>query len=471
MVKDCLNNLRNTLLTGEDFRIINNIYNINNSLNILSIDLGRNQKLNDMGIIDESQERSEFLNSSLGGKDKDKQSLTSNLFNNFNQSIQDRKNRKENLEKMESDFKIVHKEDNNELLTYIKDKIKIPNKSISIHDSFINLYFNRIKSAENENQISSSNKFSGVKHIPSLTVSRNYYQQEEELNNVEKFILNTKKLRYTLNIKEKREKERNLSYDSEGNIKNYFEVGLKLNPVFFDDIYDELQEQYNINNNMDKKLAQKEMIKEILRYYLHKKGVNLKFNDKISKKYLSMLLLKKSKVAKKQKKIKNIKLKKQKEESHLIEEISKKMHKKIHFKKRRILIDTQNQRKKEQIKKNNTEDNFWQKRNRYRLNDSEIKIKDINKIKNERQFTENNYLELETNSSEFSDIPSELDSEISEMIRKKQEREKNKNKDLDEGIYADNSGNKRKGSDFIISRPIDQKIKEKELEEEKDQPT
>ena len=464
-----VDNLRNTLLTGKDFRIINNIYNINNSLNIISIDLGRNHNLNDMGIIDESQERNEFINNTLEGKDKDRQSLTSNLFNTFNKTIHDEKSRKENLEKIESNFKLIHKEDNSKLLTFIKDKIKIPSKSLSVHDSFMNLYFNRIKSANHDNQITSNNKFSENYHIPSYTTSKNYFQQqEEELNNVEKFILNTKKLRYTLNIKEKsRDKERNLSYDSEGNIKNYFDVGLKLNPVFFDDIYDELQEQYNINNNMDKKIAQREMIKEILKYYLHKKGVNLKFNDKISKKYLSMLIQKKTKTVKKKKKLKVKKITQIKEESHLIEEIAKKIHKKIQIKKRRFLIDTENQRKKEQNKKNKTENNFWQKKNQNILNDSEI-IK-ININKNDRQFTENNYLEMETNSSEFSDIPSELDSEISEMIRKKQEKEKNKIKDSDEGIYADRSGNKNRGGDFIISRPIDKDLKEKEKEKQKEE--
>ena len=462
-----VDNLRNTLLTGKDFRIINNIYNINNSLNIISIDLGRNHKLNDMGIIDESQEKHGIIDNTLEGKDKDKQSLTSNLFNTFNKTIHDEKSRKENLEKIESNFKIIHKEDNTKLLTFIKDKIKIPSKSFSVHDSFMNLYFNRIKSANHDNQITSNNKFSKKKHIPSFTTSRNYFQQqEEELNNVEKFILNTKKLRYTLNIDEKsRDKERNLSYDSEGNIKNYFDVGFRLNPVFFDDIYDELQEQYNINNNMDKKIAQREMIKEILKYYLHKKGVNLKFNDKISKKYLSMLIQKKTRTVKKQKKPKTKKVTKIKEEPHLIEEIGKKIHKKIHIKKRRFLIDTENQRKKEQKRKNNTENNFWQRKNQNILNDSSI-IK-ININKNERQFTENNYLEMETNSSEFSDIPSELDSEISEMIRKKQE--KNKNKESDEGIYADKSGNKNRGGDFIISRPIDKGLKEKEKEKQKEE--
>ena len=436
-------------------------------MNIISIDLGRNHKLNDMGIIDESQEKHGIIDNTLEGKDKDKQSLTSNLFNTFNKTIHDEKSRKENLEKIESNFKIIHKEDNTKLLTFIKDKIKIPSKSLSVHDSFMNLYFNRIKSANHDNQITSNNKFSKKKHMPSFTTSRNYFQQqEEELNNVEKFILNTKKLRYTLNIDEKsRDKERNLSYDSEGNIKNYFDVGFRLNPVFFDDIYDELQEQYNINNNMDKKIAQREMIKEILKYYLHKKGVNLKFNDKISKKYLSMLIQKKTRSVKKQKKPKTKKVTKIKEEPHLIEEIGKKIHKKIHIKKRRFLIDTENQRKKEQKRKNNTENNFWQRKNQNILNDSSI-IK-ININKNERQFTENNYLEMETNSSEFSDIPSELDSEISEMIRKKQE--KNKNKESDEGIYADKSGNKNRGGDFIISRPIDKGLKEKEKEKQKEE--
>jgi hypothetical protein len=74
------------------------------------------------------------------------------------------------------------------------------------------------------------------------------------------------------------------------------------------------------------------MIKEILRYYLHKKGVNLKFNDKISKKYLSMLVPKVKKIQKKLKKKIKKKLIPIKEETHIIEEIGKKIHKKINIK-------------------------------------------------------------------------------------------------------------------------------------------
>ena len=457
-----VDNLKQTLLTGKDFKVINNIYNINNSLNIISIDLDRIHKFNEMGVIDESQER-DLLSKSLEGSDKDRQSMTSNLFNTVNKTIHDEQSRKDNLEKMETNYKIIHKEENTKLQSYIKDTIQIPNKNITIHDSFLNLYFNRIKSAKHENQIFSNNKFSNGQLISSFTATRQYFQQEDDLNNVDKFILNTKKLRYTLNIREKTwDKERNHSIDSEGNVKNYFDEGLKLNPVFFDDIYDELQEQYNKNNNIDKKIAQNDMIKEILRYYLHKKGVNLKFNDKISKKYLSMLLPKQKKTVKRAKKIKD-KLTIKKKEIHLIKDIGKKIHKKISIKKRRIIIDsTEEKRKKNKNRRNNTEDNFYQK------NQSILKDKEIIKIKkDERQFTENNYLEIETNSSEFSDLPSELDSEIFEMIKKKKEKEKNKIKDMEEGIYADKSGNKQKGGDFIISRPIDKEIQKKEKEEEK----
>ena len=66
------------------------------------------------------------------------------------------------------------------------------------------------------------------------------------------------------------------------------------------------------------------MIREILSYFINKKGIKLKFNDKYSKKYLSLLFGKKSEKNKKnKKKKKNIK----KQSIHLIQEMSKKMQK------------------------------------------------------------------------------------------------------------------------------------------------
>ena len=47
-----VDNLRKNLLTGQDYNIINKVYNINNDINILSIDLGRNYfKFNDISFI------------------------------------------------------------------------------------------------------------------------------------------------------------------------------------------------------------------------------------------------------------------------------------------------------------------------------------------------------------------------------------------------------------------------------------
>ena len=468
-----VDNLRKTLLTGQDYKIINNIYNINNNYNIISVNLSRNQKLNDMGIIVETQEGKEQLDTTFEEKDNDKQSLTSNLFNSFHdKTIKDIENRKQNMDNIESNYKLIHKENNTKILSYIKNKINIPKQNISIHDSFMNLYFNRIKSANKDNIIESNSQYSKRKYMHNLTVSESYFDQEEKLSNVEKFILNTKKLRYTFNIQEKKEKEkeRNLSFDSEGNAINYFEVGMKLNPVFFDDIYDELQEQYNINNNILNKQAKNDMIKEILRYYLHKKGVNLKFNDKISKKYLSMLVPKVKKIQKKQKKKIKKKLIPIKEETHIIEEIGKKIHKKINIKRGRNIISNSDKINKNNIiRKYNSENNLWQINQVNILNDDDYTFK-TNKINiNERQFTENNYLEIETNSSEFSDIPSELDSEIVELIKKKEEKEKNRDKDVEEGIYSRKNEAKNKGGDFIITKPEDRNKNKKEEEKKKEE--
>ena len=250
-----------------------------------------------MSIIDESQEKTDLVNNNLPAleqNDKENQTIQTDLIKGFDNTVNVEQDRKDHLNKMESNYKIVHKEENSKLLDFIKNKIKIPSKSLSIHDSFINIYFNRQKSAVNRHIINSSKRKRKRKgKRSSFSTSTNFFKQEEELNNVEKFILNTKKLRYTLNIKEKDiERERNLSYDLEGNIKNYFEGSLKINHVFFDDLYDELTEQYNINNKIHEKRAKKLMVKEILEYYLNKKGVNLQFGDKISKKYLSMIIKK-----------------------------------------------------------------------------------------------------------------------------------------------------------------------------------
>ena len=107
----------------------------------------------------------------------------------------------------------------------------------------------------------------------------------------------------------------------------------------------------------------------------------------------------------------------------------------------------------------NTEENFKEKRNYYVLTD----ISSSKQTKNyEHLYTDNIYLEIETNSSEYTDVPSELDSEIEEMIRKKKEREKDK--EAEEGVYAQDKEEKRRGGDYIIVNP---KKKDKEKEKKK----
>ena len=463
-----VDNLRKNILTGTDFNIINKIYNINNDLNIINIDLGRNYlKFNDMDVIDESQEPTLLKNTSLDDRDKDKQDLTLNGLSAFDKSNISEINKKQTLEKIESKYKIIHKENNSELLFNIKNTMNLSNQNFSIHDSFMNLYFKKLNldSIKYKSMITSNKIYSKRNAMSPSDTRRTYIEQEEELNNVEKFILNTKKLRYALNIKEYKDK-RNLSFDSEGNIKNYFEVGLKLNPVFFDDIYDELEEQYNKNNHIKEKFEKNKLAQEILQYYLNKKGIHLKFNDKITQKYLSFLIKKESKKKRKQEKVSHQGKNKKKEERKIIQEIAKLIHKKINIKIGRNISTKEGKRKADKNRKNNTEDNFWQKNN-YRNKNSEFYS--INPNINQIQLTDNNYLEIETNSSEFSDLPSELDSEVYEMVKKKQEQ-KNRDKDLEEGIYSTNQkGGKNKGGDFIITRPqnLNKEKKAKKEEEEK----
>jgi len=457
-----VDNLRKNLLTGQDYNIINKVYNINNDINILSIDLGRNYfKFNDMGVIDESQEGNLLKNSSIEDKDKD---LSSNVISALENSNISEINK---IEKIESKYKIIHKENNDELLFNIKNTMNLSNQNFSIHDSFANLYFkkNNLSTTKYKNWITSNKIYNKRNTISLSSTKRTYIEQEDGLNNVEKFILNTKKLRYALNIKESKE-EKNLSFDSEGNIKNYFEVGLKLNPVFFDDILEEIQEQYDINNHIKEKYEKNKMMKEIIQYYLNKKGIRLKFNDKITQKFLALMAPKKQKKEKSEEKIKNKDKNKKKEEIKIIEKISKLIHKKINIKKGKVISTNDTKKKTDKLRRCNTEDNFWQKNMSRNINNEFYSINsNINRI----QLTDNNYLEFETNSSEFSDLPSELDSEIYEMIKKKQEQKKNRDKDVEEGIYSTGQkGVKNKGGDFIITRPQLNKEKEKKKKEEED---
>ena len=419
-----VDNLRKNLLTGQDYNIINKVYNINNDINILSIDLGRNYfKFNDMGVIDESQEGNLLKNSSIEDKDKD---LSSNVISALENSNISEINK---IEKIESKYKIIHKENNDELLFNIKNTMNLSNQNFSIHDSFANLYFkkNNLSTTKYKNWITSNKIYKKRNTISLSSTKRTYIEQEDGLNNVEKFILNTKKLRYALNIKESKE-EKNLSFDSEGNIKNYFEVGLKLNPVFFDDILEEIQEQYDINNHIKEKYEKNKMMQEIIQYYLNKKGIRLKFNDKITQKFLALMAPKKQKKEKSEEKIKNKdkNKNKKKEEIKIIEKISKLIHKKINIKKGKVISTNDTKKKTDKLRRCNTEDNFWQKNMSRNINNEFYSINsNINRI----QLTDNNYLEIETNSSEFSDLPSELDPEIYEMIKKMQEKKKNRDKD------------------------------------------
>ena len=454
-----VDNLRNNLLTGQDYNIINKLYNINNNINILNIDLGRNYfQFNDMGVIDESQEGTLLKNSAIEDKDKDISSNKISLFENSNISELNK------IEKVESKYKIIHKENNDQLLFNIKNSMNLSNQNYSIHNSFANLYFKKmnLNTTKYKNWITSNKIYSKRNTMSSFKTKRTYNEQEDELNNVEKFILNTKKLRYALNIKETKDKN-NLSFDSEGNIKNYFEVGLKLNPVFFDDILEEVQEQYDKNNHVKEKYEKNKMMQEIIEYYMNKKGVHLKFSDKIVQKYIALMAHKKQKQAKSEEK-KKIKDKKKKEEKKIIEEISKLIHKKINIKKGKVISTNDAKKKANKYRKYNTEDNFWQKNeNRNKNNEFYSINSNINRI----QLTDNNYLEIETNSSEFSDLPSELDPEIYEMIKKMQEKKKNRDKDVEEGIYSTaQKGMKNKGGDFIITRPQLNKEKKSKKEEE-----
>ena len=454
-----LNKLRDDLYNNQKYNIINNnIYNINSSTNIINIDLSNNNSiLNEISTIEELQENNLNIDTTNNDKDKDKQYLTSNIFQsndkntnlNSNYTIEDEVENKKNLEDIYSKYKIISADRNKECLRQIKDKLKIKHKDKTLHDSCYNLYTNNMSKGTGTHTSNSQMKrmrniirknLYQNNYFPSLT--ENFYSDEEKLNNVDKFLLKTKELRYTFNLNEKNEDRRNYSYDLEGNIHHSFDAGPKLSIYNFDEVYDEIgKELSKTNSNEQSKInTLKEMIKFFMtnRNNLHK----IKFNDEITRKYFAFMFPflnfeKRRKISKKKRK----KITKKKQVRNIIQEISKKIHKKIFIKGGRLLkTDT----KKYRMKKHFKTDENYKSINRPYLSDDDV-------IQNERNNTDNIYLEIETNSSEYTDIPSELDSEIEEMIRIKREKEKRMEKE--EGIYAQKKEEKRRGGDFIISNP------------------
>jgi len=458
-----LDKLRDDLYNNQKFNnyiINNNIYNINSSTNIINIDFSNNNSiLNEISTIEELQENNDnnLENIDTTNNDKDKQYLTSNIFHyndknsnlNSNYTIEEDIENKNNLEEIYNKYKIISKDRNKKFLRLIKEKLKIKDKDRTLHDSCYNLYTNKMskgtRTRTNESlmkrmkNIIKKNLYQN-NYFPSLT--ENFYSDEEKLNYVDKFLLKTKELRYTFNLNEKNEGRRNYSYEIEGNVRHSFDVGPKMSIYNFDDVYNEIDKELSKTNNTEQSKINtlKEMIKFFMthRNHIHK----LKFNDEITRKYFAVMfpflnIQKRRKVPKKKQK-KIIKIKQPK---NILEELGRKMHKKIYIKGGRLLITFT---KRYKMKKHYKTDENVKSRNRaYRLDDYIIQP--------ERANTDNIYLEIETNSSEYTDIPSELDSEIEEMIRRK--REKEKKIEEEEGIYGQKKGVKRRGNDFIISNP------------------
>jgi len=478
-----LNDLRESLYKNKNINIINNnIYNINSNTNIINIDFSNNNSsiLNEISTVEELQENSFNINTTNEGKDKDKQFLTSKMFNlahknnipflpecfNTNNFINLQKYNNKYIDNIHSKYKKISKNENKKLLDLIKDDLNLKNKNMSLHDTCSNIYLNNNNRSNKEK--GKINKIKNIikknlydkNYIPSLTET--YYSEEKKLNNVDKFVLNTKKLRYTFNAYEDAPKnERNYSYDLEGNIHHSFNAGTKCNVVNFDDIFDEIDRQFHINNNTNITYEKIMIIKEIMRYFLNNKSNihSLKFNNKLVQKYLSKIIPYKSLQIQKTSQKKNKKKSKKKKFINILEDISKKIHKKIRIKGGKYL---NTEAKETKLKKHyNTEDKTKERKKYYHLTENSNKTKN-----NEYFYTDNIYLEIETNSSEYTDVPSELDSEIEEMIRKKREREKGK--EDEEGIYAPKKEEKNKGGDFIISNNKKKEEKEKEKEKEKE---
>ena len=468
-----LNILRDALGRNKNINIINNnIYNINSDTNIINIDLSNNNSiLNEISTIEELQENNfNEIHTTNDDKDKDKQYLTSNMLNLVNDSKEfhnhftDIKNYKfesndasKKLENIHSKYKELSKKNNVKLLSLIKEKLKLKNNDTTLHDSCSNVYLNKSKKGkEKETKNKKNNKkidLFNTNYIPSL-LEKNYFSDEEKLSNVDKFILNTKKLRYTFNLNDTAlNNARNYSYDLEGNIHNSFNLKPKLNIVEFEDILQDIENNYALKSNTYGNIAKMKSLREIIHFFLRKKrNINrLKFDNDILGKYIAMLIPYKyvKNRGKKNKKKKKSGKSRKKLMKNIIDEISKKLHKRIRIKGGRVL---NTDAKDYKTKHYGTEGNVIDRKQFMHLSDNDLSNNNV-------LYTDNIFLEIETNSSEYTDIPS-VDSEIEEMIRKKREKDKDKEIEEEEGIYSIKR-EKKKNGEFIIKNKEEEKMKEK----------
>ena len=278
---------------------------------------------------------------------------------------------------------------NKEIFNLFKTKLDIT-KNKTFHD----LYYNIITTKSN--YISSTQTTSNFE-MKKINTNTNIIIKKEKDNNINKnkenilkFYKNYFKIKDDLNLKnDKKAKDQEYIFKLKPNLKF----------VDFKEIVDEINE-INVNKKLDinksinnEKLfflimSDESLLKEIKFKNVKNKNVSKFFSDK-SKEFF--VPTKKNKILK--------------QKTDVLKKLGDKLHKKIKVKlgrnKRRIKFKDSSSNKTEYNSKNKNEEDF-----------------------NNSRMTENKIIDSDTNSSVFSDIPSDLSMSYSEMIKEKEENAK-----------------------------------------------
>ena len=284
---------------------------------------------------------------------------------------------------------------NKEIFNLFKTKLDIT-KTKTFHD----LYYNIIttNSSFNHNYITSTQTTSNYEH-KKLNTNSNINKKKEinkDINKNKESILNFYK--NYLNIKE----DLNINNDKKAQNQEYiFKFKPNLKFVEFKEIIDEINDininkKLNINKSINNEqlfflmMSDESLLKEINFQNMKNKNISKFFSDKIKK---SLIPTKKNKNIKS-----NLRI-------DVLQTLGDKLHKKLKIKLGR---------------------NKRRKNIKYLLsNKTGIKSKSNNDENiNKSRLTENKYIDTETNSSVFSDIPSDLSMSYSEMKKQKEENHK-----------------------------------------------
>ena len=266
--------------------------------------------------------------------------------------------------------------------------------------TFHDLYYNIIttNSSFNHNYITSTQTTSNYEH-KKINTNSNINKKKEKNNDINKNkenVLNFYK-KY-LKIKE----DLNINNDKKAENQEYiFKFKPNLKFVEFKEIIDEINDininkKLNINKSINNEqlfflmMSDESLLKEINFQNVKNKNVSKFFSDKIKKSLIP------------KKKNQNIKSNLRKD---ILKKLGDKLHKKLKIKlgrnKRRKNIKYLLSNKTGNKSKSNNDENIYKSR-----------------------LTENKYIDTETNSSVFSDIPSDLSMSYSEMKKQKEENHK-----------------------------------------------